>query len=105
MPVRRCDSDRYTLASNLSATGPSVMIPGGEYQFSVEGVVNGSTISLQIQSRNGTWGDVTVYSGSVVKSAALPYSQTGIDLPSGNVRMAVTGGAPSGLFASLVGLG
>jgi hypothetical protein len=46
-----------------------------------------------------------VFNGSPVKSATLPFSQTGIELPAGNVRMAATGGAPSGLNASLIGLG
>jgi len=105
MSTRRCDSNKYTLASNLSATGPSVMIPGGEYFFSAEGVAGGSTISLQIQSLNGTWGDVAMFTGSAVKTVTLPFSQTGIDLPAGNIRMAVTGGAPSALYASLVGIG
>jgi hypothetical protein len=105
MPVSRCDSNSYTLASNLSATGPAVMIPGGEYAFSAEGTVGSSTISLQMQTPNGTWADVQVFNGSAVKSTALPFDQSGIDLPAGNVRMAATGGAPSGLYAYLVGLG
>ena len=105
MTVRRCDSLVRQLANNLSATGAAVAIPGGEYIFKAEGTAGGATISLQVQSPNGTWEDLSVYSGSKVSSAALPYSQTGIDLPAGNVRLAVTGGAPSGLFAYLVGLG
>jgi hypothetical protein len=105
MPIRRCDSTSYTLASNLSASGPSVMIPGGEYMFTASGTAGGSTISLQMQDPSGNWIDVQVFSGSIVKSTTLPFSQTGIDLPAGNVRMAATGGAPSGLYASLTGLG
>ena len=105
MPVRRADDQLYPLAANLSATGAAVAIKGGEYQFIAEGTVGASTISLQMQSPNGTWSDVSIFSGSPVKSTTLPYGQTGIDLPAGNVRMAATGGAPSALFASLVGLG
>ena len=106
MPVRRSDSLNYPLASNLSASGAAVAIPGGEYAFMAEGTLGGSVISLQAQSPNGTWRDVSVYSGAAVKtSGTLPYSQTGIDLPAGNVRMAVTGGAPSALYAYLIGLG
>ena len=105
MPVRRADDIAYTLASNASANGAAIQIKGGEYQFFVEGTVGGSTISLQALSPNGSWVDVSVYSGSVVKTTALPFSQTGIDLPAGNIRMAATGGTPSGLYASLVGLG
>ena len=103
MPVRRSDSLAYTLAVNLSASGASVAIPGGEYLFSAEGTAGGSTISLQMQSPNGTWSDVSIYGGNAIKTLTLPFSQTGIDLPAGNVRMATTGG--SALYAYLIGLG
>ena len=106
MPVNRCDPYSYRLANNLSASGAAVAIPGGEYDFFAEGTPGGSTISLQFQAPfTTTWIDVQVFSGSIVKSATLPFSQTEIDLPAGNVRLAATGGAPSGLNASLIGLG
>ena len=105
MPTRRADDQRYTLLTNGSATGSGVQIPGGEYIFVVEGTPTGSTLSLQVLTPNGTWTDVSVYSGSVVKSTTLPFAQTGIDLPAGQVRLAATGGTPTGLFAYLVGLG
>lgn len=105
MPIRRADDNAYTLASSASATSDPVAIKGGEYTFTADGTVGGSSISLQMQTPNNSWVDISVYSGSVVKSTTLPYSQTGIDLPAGNVRMAATGGTPSGLNASLVGLG
>lgn len=105
MPTNRCDSLKYDLAINLSASGSAVLIPGGEYLFVVEGTPSGATVSLQVQSPNGTWSDVSVYSGSKVSATALPFAQTGIDLPAGNVRMAATGGTPTGLYAYLIGLG
>ena len=105
MTVRRCDSNAYVLGTNLSASGLAVMIPGGEYIFMVEGTPTGATISLQVQSPNGTWEDVSVYSGSKVSATALPFAQTGIDLPACNIRMAATGGTPTGLYAYLIGLG
>lgn len=105
MSVRRADDNAYTLATNASATGSAVAIMGGEYQFLAEGTVGASAISLQMQSPNGTWADVQVFAASAVKFTTLPNAQTGIDLPAGNVRMAATGGAPSALYASLVGLG
>lgn len=104
MPIRRADDTTYTLASNLSATGTSVAIKGGEYHFMVEGTVGGATVSLQVQTPNGTWVDVQIYTGSVVKFTALPANQSGIDLPACNVRMATTAGS-SALYAYLVGLG
>lgn len=105
MPIRRCDAAQYPLAVNLSATGNPVAIPGGEYIFLAEGTPVGATISLQVQSPNGTWVDVNVYSGSKVSATVLPYAQTAIDLPAGNVRMAANGGTPTGLYAYLIGLG
>lgn len=105
MTVRRADDNAYTLASNLSATGSAVAIKGGEYIFTVEGTVLGSTIGLQVQTPTGNWTDISVYSGSKVNTLTLPFSQTGIDLPACNVRMAATGGTPSALYAYLIGLG
>ena len=105
MPVRRADDTSYTLASNLSATGSAVAIKGGDYVFTAEGTVSGSTISLQLQTPNGSWSDVLIFAGSAVKSTTLPFVQTQIALPAGNVRMAATGGTPSALYSSLVGLG
>jgi hypothetical protein len=103
--MSRTDSQTYTLASAASATGAAVPIRGGEYMFMAEGTPVGSTISLQMQTPNGTWVDVQVFAASAVKSATLPFTQTGIDLPAGNVRMAATGGTPTGLFAYLCGVG
>ena len=106
MPIRRADDQSYVLASNLAASGSAVSIPGGEYHFMVTGTVGGSTISLQIQLPDGTtWTDVQVFTGSIVKFTTLPSNQSGIDLPACRVRMAATGGAPSGIYAYLVGLG
>lgn len=105
MAVRRADDIQYTLLSNGSANGSPVAIKGGEYIFTVEGTAGGTTASLQVQTPNGTWTDISVYSGSVVKSATLPYSQTGVDLPAGNVRCALTAGTPTAIYAYLIGLG
>ena len=105
MTIRRADDNAYTLASNAAATGNALAIRGGEYMFLAEGTPVGSTISLQIQSPNGTWIDVQVFSGNAVKSTTLPFSQTAIDLPQGNIRMAATAGVPTGLYAYLIGLG
>jgi len=105
MPIRRGDDNAYVLASNVSATGSAVAIKGGEYHFMVEGTVGSSTISLQIQTPNGTWAPISIFSGSLVQTTTLPYSQASIALPAGNVRMAATGGTPSALYAYLVGVG
>jgi hypothetical protein len=105
MSVRRCDDQVYTLLSGGSATGSAVAIKGGEYHFLVDGTVGGSTVSLQVQTPGGQWSDVQIYTSAVVKFTTLPANQSGIDLPACNVRCACTGGTPSGVNASLVGLG
>lgn len=105
MPIRRADDTTYTLLSAASATGAAVAIKGGEYHFMIDGTVGGTTASLQIQTPGGAWTDVQVFTGAVVKFTTLPANQSGIQLPAGNVRCALTGGTPSAINASLVGLG
>lgn len=105
MTIRRCDDTTYTLLSNGSATGSAVAIRGGEYMVQFEGTIGASTISLQIQMPSGNWATVQVFTASLVQSTTLPYCQTSIDLPAGNVRCALTGGTPTGINATLIGLG
>jgi len=104
MPLRRCDDNVYILGNNLSGTGPAVLIRGGQYLFAVDGTVGASVLSLQVQGTGGAWSDLVNW-GVAVKFTALPGCLTGIDLPTCNVRLAATGGAPSGLNAFLIGLG
>jgi hypothetical protein len=99
------DDNNYSLASSASATGAAVAIQGGTYVFIASGTVGGATISLQAQMPDGFWCDVAMYDASIVKTTALPYVMTGIKLPAGSVRAAVTGGAGVSLNASLVGIG
>lgn len=90
---------------NMTGSGADVNIKGGEYMFTAEGTVGGSTISLQIKTSNGTYVDISIYAGSAVKTTALPFSQTGIDLPACTVRMAATAGAAASMYSYLIGLG
>ena len=103
--MARADSNVYVLASNLAGTGAAVTIRGGIYLFTAEGTVGGATISLQVQTVNGAWVNVSIFNNSPVSTATLPFAQTEICLPAGNVRMLVTGGAPTGLYAYLAGIG
>ena len=86
MSLKRGDDNAYTLLSAGSATGPSVAIKGGEYMVFFEGTIGSSTVSLQMQSPAGTWMNVEVFTGNAIAYTNLPRSQTGIDLPAGNVR-------------------
>jgi len=104
--MARSDSQIYTLASNASATGAAVPIRGGDYTFMAAGTVGGSTISLQIQLPDSSWCDVGALAGNaIVKNTALPFVVSPIALPAGNVRVAMTGGTPSGINATLAGNG
>lgn len=107
MTLRRADDNVYTLGTALTATGNAVAIKGGTYIFMVSGTAGGGTsFSLELQSPNGTWSKVQVFTGSVVAfpAAQLPTSQTGVELPAGNVRCGIAGAATS-IDAYLVGLG
>lgn len=105
MPMRRADDQSYTLLANGSATGNAVAIRGGEYIVYFDGTLNGATVSLQTQALSGQWMTVEVFTANPVSYTTLPRSQTGIDLPAGNVRCALNGGSPTGVNCSLVGLG
>jgi len=104
--MARADQAGYTLLSNGSATGASTKILGGLYVFSAEGTVGGATISLQYQTPNGTWVTVGAVGGTtLIQSTTLPYLATQIYLPPCNVRCAITGGSPTGIYAYINGVG
>lgn len=105
MSIRKADDNSYKLLSNAATTGAAVNIRGGEYQFTADGTPGGATIALQVQSPNGTWSTLNIFNNSPVSTTSLPYDQTAIDLPAGNVRDSITGGSGVSVNASLVGLG
>jgi hypothetical protein len=102
----RADSLGYALLSNASATGAGVPIRGGEYMFLADGTPAGATISLQIQTPDGTWATVGALAGNaIVQSTVLPYAVSPVVLPACTVRAAIVGGPPSGINATLQGIG
>lgn len=103
MPVRRSDDTAYTLGTALSGAGADIDIKGGEYHFMASGTAGGGTVSLQIKLPDGTYSDVQVFTGSVVKFTALPGNQSGIELPAGKVRVNVV--TSTNVNAYLIGLG
>lgn len=111
MPVRRADDDFYELLVNGAATGNAVAIKGGEYLFQINGTAGGATIALQMQTRGGVWLEVNFYGHGTQQlltwtpATTITLSVTPIPLPACNVRFLISGGTPSGLTASLVGLG
>jgi hypothetical protein len=94
MTIRRADDNAYNLGTGLTATGSAVAVKGGSYWFQVSGTPGAATnFALEISTPSGGWSRVQVFSGSVVSFPAenLPISQTSVDLPPGNVRLAVIG--------------
>jgi len=83
------------LLSNASATGSGVAWPGGIGAFQALGTFGGATVKLQALLVDGsTWSDVGV---DVTLTAA---GMGGFLLPPCLIRAAVSGGAPSALYAS-----
>lgn len=107
MPILRGDSSAYQLLNSAGAAGAGtpVQIPGGEYIFLANGTIGGSTLQLEVETPNGSWVTIQVFTGSLVRFTALPASQTAIALPAGRVRANLVGGTPSGVTAHIVGLG
>lgn len=91
-------SATVNLLSNEAATGAQVTLGlGGVYQFTAAGTFGGATVTLQILGPdNVTW--FAAGTDAVLTSAGGCIVELGNDSV---VRAAVSGGAPSGLFARL----
>lgn len=83
-----------TLLSNASATGSAASWAGGEGAFVVVGTLSGATVTLQTLGPDGsTW--VAVGDDAALDAAGA----CGFSLPPCQIRAAVSGGSPSGLYA------
>lgn len=86
------------LANNVSATGaqPAAVAYGGsDYIFSVLGTFGGTSVQLQVLGPNGsTWMNV----GPAMVEAGMILVSVG---PNASMRVNLTGGTPSGIFATL----
>ena len=89
--------NRVELLSNASATGSSQIWYGGRGTFVVAGTFNGATVSLQLLGPDATtWIDAGVYTTLTASGAG------NFDLPQGQIRAAISGGPPSGIYAVAV---
>lgn len=89
-------SDTVSLLSNASATGTGKGAGPGDYCLSVDGTFGGATVAFEIQSPDGSsW--LGVSDASFTAEGAVI-----VTLPRTLVRMSVTGGTPSALYATLV---
>lgn len=83
------------LLSNASATSAAINVNGGSYAISADGTFGGATLQLQMQSPDGS-------SWLAIEDAI--FTAEGIfivDLPPSTIRMLVSGGAPSALYANI----
>lgn len=85
-----------TLLSNASASGSAVEWPGGDGRVEVRGTFGGASVSLEVLNVDAsTWH--TVGSDTTLTAAGTG----GFKLEAGcSIRMLVTGGTPSALFAT-----
>lgn len=82
------------LLTNASATGDALAVGGGTYVVSADGTFGGATLQLQLLSPDASsW--LSVAGATFTAEGALV-----VDLPPGSIRMTVTGGTPSALYAN-----
>lgn len=85
-----------SLLSNASATGTAVEWPGGDGRVELRGTVGGATITLQVQDSDGS-----TYHTVGTDTTFTATGSAGFKLEAGAmIRMAVSGGSPSGLYAT-----
>jgi hypothetical protein len=85
------------LLTNVAVTGAAIVMPaGGTYSFAVVGTFGGATVNLQILGPDGV---------TYIDIAGASFTANGVmsvDLPAGaTVKAKITGGAPSGIYATL----
>lgn len=96
---------RYVLLANASATGAAIEWAGGRGAFSVySGTFGGASVALQWSPDGGTtWLPVDASGDTYTTKTAV--GSGNFELPACQIRAAVTGGTPSGLNASVHGIG
>jgi hypothetical protein len=99
VPAAQTAPQAYKLLTNATATGPAMArVRGGAYLFDVRGTIAGATIALTVSNADGT------FSTLVSATQAGTYGPFSIGAGS-TVQATVTGGAPTGLYANLEGIG
>ena len=92
-------AQNIVLLDNAAATGSAKTWSGGRGQFKALGSFGGATVTLQILGPDGaTW--LSLGSDAALTAAGV----ANFDAPSGQLRAAVNGGSPSGLYASVASL-
>lgn len=84
-----------TLLSNASATGSATTWGGGSGVFEAAGTFSGATVKLQRLGPDGaTWYDVGA--DTTLTAAGGGY----FIMPPGQIKAVISGGPPSGMYAS-----
>lgn len=85
-----------TLLSNASATGSVVEWPGGWGRVETRGIFGGATMTLQVQDADGsTYHTVAAETIFGAAGTSAFFCEAGAQ-----IRMAVSGGTPSELYAT-----
>ena len=92
-------STQNNLIDNGSTSGKGVEFLRGVYAFASVGTFGGTTVTLERKMADDSWLSV----GSDVELTAP--GQAKATIPTGTYRAGVSGGSPSGLFASLDAIG
>jgi hypothetical protein len=102
--MRRCDDQAYTLSgiSGTTAIGP---VRGGRYLLNVSGTLGGATVTLDYLGDGTNYTTVTDATSNTKLSFTAAVAYSGVDLPAGQYRIGITGGAGVAANVSLVGLG
>lgn len=94
----------FPLLENANSTGGSIDWPGGSGVFTLmRGTINGATVALHWSPDNGTT-FLPVDSGSDTYVTLTAAGGGHFELPACKLRANVSGGAPSGLYATVFGL-
>jgi hypothetical protein len=83
---------RYVLLENANSSGPEVGVRGGNYILSVSGGFGGATLTFS-ESIDATSTTLATFTAAAVKCFNIPNGAL--------VKVAVSGGSPSGLKATL----
>jgi len=88
-------SGSVILLANASATGNGVTWPGGDGEFVVAGTFGGATVALEVLGPDGTTWINAGSDGTLTAAGVCAFS-----LAQGQIRASVTGGTPSGIYAT-----
>lgn len=80
------------LLSNAASTGSGVAFPGGRAALTIIGTLATTTKLQVLGADNSTWADVGTISAA---------GNSAFDCPPGTYRILLTGGSPSGIYATL----